>query len=376
MTIITGFLTVLLMLPFTVASGGEATSAADSYRLKATHSTFSTGFGMSFTGLELHEPDVAERRALLVEHPSIRPQLGAGLHPEFLHHQIARRHFNTNDPDHLVFVRGPHAHPNPFLNTISGTPGYGFLASLLIPGLGQAANRQYWKTGLMLAVEAAAITLFINASNRGNRLENRYQRIGDENWSVVKYTAWVHNYYHTIPGARAPGAPNIPASQLLTPEGLANVNPITGFPDAVFDTSREWRWINREQLNRLERSSRYLRTGNFFTHEVNPFGSQQYYELMSKYWQFGPGWRDWNDEIHDINTSNEFMSAMWLEHARLEVRFNDAYRLANNMVSLVVMNHILSAFDAFFTIKLRQHRLEAVARADYFGTHMKLTLRF
>jgi hypothetical protein len=345
MTFIIGFLTVVLMLPSAFLSGTGQGSLIDAYPLHT---------------------DAPQKTDLLHD----------GFQSEWLHHQIALRHFGSKDPDHLVFVKSNNSHPNPFLNTIAGAPGYGFVASLLIPGLGQAANRQYWKTGVMLIVEAAAISIFIDASNRGNRLERRYQRIGDDNWSVVKYTAWVHDYYHTVPGARAPGAPNIPASQLLTPEGRANINPITGFPDPVFDTSREWRWINLEQLNRLERSSRYLRTGNFFTHEVNPFGSQQYYELMSKYWQFGPGWRDWNDSIHDINTSNDFMSQLWLDHALLEVRFNDAYRLANNMVSLVVMNHILSAFDAYFTIKLRQHRLETMARADYMGTHMKVTWRF
>ena len=238
MTFLTGILTVFLMLPFTVLPGSGSTPFADSHELRAggnssalfaiyplhteesiptdprtSFSTLPRAAGTSRFGLE----DTSDAYLLRTGINPTSDISFTNLHSEFLHQQIAQRYYSSSDPDHLVFGSARDSHPNAFLNTIAGAPGYGFLASLLVPGLGQAANRQYWKTGLMLALEATAITLLIDASNRGNRLERRYQRIGDENWSVVKYTAWVHNYYHTVPGARAPGAPDIPASQLLTP---------------------------------------------------------------------------------------------------------------------------------------------------------------
>lgn len=280
------------------------------------------------------------------------------------------------DPDHLEQVyqlEGQHS--SSFLNAISTQPGYGLLASLAVPGLGQYANQQYWKTGLMLAFEATAIYFIVDGTRRGQRLEAEYQQIGDDNWSVLKYTKWVHGYY--MGGARATGAPDVTPEQLLTSAGRSNINPTTGWPDIVYDTSREWNWVNRTELNIMERNTRYMSTGNNFSHDVHPFGDQQYYELMSKYWQFGPGWRDWDDSIHDINrNSNAFMSQMWLDHAHLESRFNGAFQLANNMVSLLILNHVVSAFDSYFTIKLRQHRLETTAHADYFGTHVNFTWKF
>lgn len=262
------------------------------------------------------------------------------------------------------------------LGSIRSTPGRGFAASLLVPGLGQVANRQYVKAGVMAAVEIAAIYFIADGTRRGQRLEREYQQFGDANWSLIKYTAWVHDYYMNFPNGRNPDAPALDPADLLTNAGRSAANPLTGFPDPVYDTSLEWTWVDRAALNQMERRSRYA-SGTNFTHEVNPFGSQQYYELMSKYWQFGPGWRDWNDALHSINmASNDFMSPMWLQHAAMEERFNSAYQLANNMVSALLLNHLVSAFDAYFTIKLREHRLETSARADYFGNHLQLTWRF
>ncbi|MCC5927517.1 MAG: hypothetical protein JJU41_13270 [Bacteroidetes bacterium] len=271
-----------------------------------------------------------------------------------------------------------------FLNGIAASPGRGFAASLLVPGLGQLANRQYLKAGIMAAVEVAAIYFIVEGTQRGRRLEREYQQFGDANWSLIKYTAWVHEYYMNFPNGRNADAPPLAPADLLTNAGRAAANPLTGFPDPVYDTGLEWSWVDRNALNLMERRSRYS-TGTNFTHEVNPFGSQQYYELMSKYWQFGPGWRDWiygpletyPSVPFDINmASNSFMSPMWLQHASMEERFNSAYQLANNMVSALLLNHLISAFDAYFTIKLREHRLESTARADYMGNHVQLTWRF
>jgi hypothetical protein len=50
---------------------------------------------------------------------------------------------------------------------------------------------------------------------------------------------------------------------------------------------------------------------------------------------------------------------MWIQHAHLEERFNDSYRFAGNMLTLMVVNHVISAFDAYFTIKLKNHKLES-----------------
>lgn len=278
-----------------------------------------------------------------------------------------------------------------FMNAISTQPGYGFFASLLVPGISQAANNQYWKTGIMLAVEAASIYFIIDGNQRGRRLEREYIRDGDKNWSVVQYAAWIHEYYHTVPNARDAGAPDIALQSLLTEAGMNHVAQTgTHFPSPQFgNTPSEWEWINLPALRELERSTSYLRAdgsqGNKFSHDVPDFGSQQYYELMSKYWQFGPGWFDWNPffnnsfeaQVAAVNAArNDAMTPMWLAHTRLETRFNDAYRFSSNMLNLLIANHVFSAFDAYFTIKLRNHRLESEMFFTPYGGQYTLTWHF
>lgn len=263
-----------------------------------------------------------------------------------------------------------------FRQALTTKPGYAFLGSAIVPGLSQAANKQYWKTGLYLVAEATAIYLVIDGNKRGERLERDYINIGNQDWSVIKYAAWVHNYYHNVPGGRSPGSPNIDITTLLTPAGLEEYNRQGGFPMPLYNTDSEWKWINIQALRQLERSSLYLTSGRPFSHDLPDLGSQQYYELMSKYFQFAPGWRDWNDINHNVNAGMAGMSPMWLQHTLLEERFNDSYRFAGNMLTLMVVNHVISAFDAYFTIKLKNHKLESGMVYQAGSISYQLTYKF
>jgi hypothetical protein len=263
-----------------------------------------------------------------------------------------------------------------FRSALVTKPGAAFLGSAIVPGLSQAAGKQYWKTAIYLVAEAATILLHIDANRRGERLELDYITTGDADWSVVKYAAWVHDYYHNTPGARPVGAPDIDIRTLLTPEGLAEYNRLGRFPDAQFNTASDWRLIDINALRLLERRTLYLTSGRPFSHDLPDYGSQQYYELMSKYFQFAPGWRDFTNTQHNVNAGLSGMNPMWLNHARLEERFNDSYRLAGNMLTLLVVNHIVSAFDAYFTVKLRNHRLQSGMVLDPGAVHYQLRVSF
>jgi len=244
-----------------------------------------------------------------------------------------------------------------FMNTVSTKPGYAFLASAILPGLGQAANRQWWKTALFVTVEAAAIGLYIHNENRARSVERQFWRMADGNWSVVQYASWLVDFHN----AQNPNNPYDP-NNLLTPDYQGH-----GIPTPAFSNENDWRVIDIIALRQLERSTLYPSTGNPFSHDLPDYGSQQYYELISKYWQYGPGWIDWNPGVHNINLGNAGMPPLWLEHARLEEIFNDKYRFAGNMLSLLLMNHFISAFDAFFTVRLRNHRMEASMSSEYLG---------
>lgn len=270
----------------------------------------------------------------------------------------------------------PQASTSGLLNTLATRPGAAFLGSAIVPGLSQAAGKQYWKTAVYLVAEAATIFLHIDANRRGDRLEREYIATGNSDWSVVKYAAWIHDYYHNTPGARPFGAPDIDIRTLLTPEGLAEYNRLGRFPDPQFNNDLDWRLIDINALRQLERRSLYLTSGRPFSHDLPDYGSQQYYELMSKYFQFAPGWRDFSNAQHNVNAGIAGMNPMWLNHSNIGERFNDSYRLAGNMLTLVVVNHIVSAFDAYFTVKLRNHRLQSSMVLDPGAVHYQLRVSF
>ncbi len=250
--------------------------------------------------------------------------------------------------------------------------GLPFLASMAVPGLGQAMNDNWVKASVFSALEIGAIVLIIDQNIRAKTGRRRAYRFGDSNWSVVRYADWLHGYYHNM--GRSPGAPNIPITALLTPAGLAVYNSTGQFPSPAFVNAADWAMINIQALRNMERNTIYLTTGREFSHTLPDYGSQQYYELMSKYPQFGPGWRDWSDTQNNINLGVPGMPDMFDRHGVLNAYFNDRYRNADNVLMLLITNHVVSAFDAYFTVKLRNVTIEQTAA--FFPGGGELAVRF
>jgi hypothetical protein len=76
-----------------------------------------------------------------------------------------------------------------------------------------------------------------------------------------------------------------------------------------------------------------------FTHNLPAFGSQQYYELISKYDQFTPGWRD--ATTHYLADSPEAQ-----RHAFMRANMNYQYDVALYFLWGSIFDRILSAIDA------------------------------
>lgn len=98
---------------------------------------------------------------------------------------------------------------------------------------------------------------------------------------------------------------------------------------------------------------------------------------MSKYYQFQPGWEDFYTSRTDPNGryygtggnslpftyswDNSMISADFIEGRNRAYEFNQNYRKAGNILQFLVVNHVISAFDAFFTVKLKNSRIETQA---------------
>ena len=247
----------------------------------------------------------------------------------------------------------------PVLGSIARKPGYVFLSSAVLPGLGQAANQQWWKAGLFFAVEAAAVGFYIHKENTGRSGEREYERYANENWSVVAYARWMVDTY----------------KEGEIPAGLLNQG-YEEFPDPNWgNTHEDWNVISIEGLRELEQKARYT-TGHSFNHSMPDYDSQQYYELVSKYFQYAPGWEDFVDPFNgSLDVDLGYFSPKGWHHAAIGYRFNDDLNIAGHMVTLLLANHFVSAFDAYITHVLRNNRIQASASMRN-GPELRLTYNF
>lgn len=261
-----------------------------------------------------------------------------------------------------------------FIHALQTKPGLSFLSSGIVPGSGQAVNHKWVRAGIYFLAEAAAITIHIDRMNTARQQEDAYHKFVNSNWSVVNYAKWLVDYYNQ----HHEGA-NIQYNDLGN-----NLN-----DGPAYNTSVDWKRVDLNKLHTLEKKTYYYYPdrphGEIFSHELPDYGSQQYYELVSKYFQFGTGWRDFGtnrngqplDNIYALNWDGTDMPANFFKGADKAAQFNDNYRLAGDMLTLLIVNHIISAFDAYFTVKLNQNKLQAHASMlGNDGGYVALTYRF
>ncbi len=242
-------------------------------------------------------------------------------------------------------------------NPIRSKPGIALLSSAVLPGSGQAANSKWLRAGAYIAAEALLLTVHLTRLHDAKKQERQYEQFADNNWSVVTYAKWLVNYYEQN------NLNNSAIDELR--------NQVEGLSPS-YNTEVDWNIVDIELLRRVERNTPFIypdRSGNNFSHVMPNYGSQQYYELISKYYQYGPGWRDFGsdqngsslDNPYKLNWDGSDMPFNFFRGSSLAERFNDNYRLAGNMLSLLVLNHVVSAFDAFLTVKIKNNRIKAEA---------------
>lgn len=248
-----------------------------------------------------------------------------------------------------------------FLQPARDHAGIAFASSAIVPGLGQAANRNWIRAGVFMAVEVTSIWLAVEYTNRGRRGERSYERWADQNWSVVQYANWLVEY-HDVHGIFNPY--------------IDQLRDMLNGASAAFNTSIDWDIVNLTLLRNVERNTPYFVTDDLFasnfSHVLPDYGSQQYYELIAKYFQYQAGWRDYDDyhnslghvngmfnERFFIDRNGAFASPLFWDGVARAQQFNDDYRTGRHFRMLLIANHVFSAFDAYFTVRLKQNRLEA-----------------
>ncbi|HET8864399.1 MAG TPA: hypothetical protein VFM80_01795 [Gracilimonas sp.] len=251
----------------------------------------------------------------------------------------------------------PSSVSNSLLERSRTTPGIAFAASAIIPGTGQAANGKWVRAGVYFTAEVLGIIYHLDRNAKARKQERAYEQFTHKNWSVVAYAQWLVNYseIHQLDNGW----------QLLQSE-------INGTVPNWGNTRQDWNQISISILRNVENQTPFYfkdRIGSNFSHELPDYGSQQYYELISKYYQYQPGWQDWYGAIttapnQDISMYRYFWNgqdepfALFYEGRDRAEEFNQNYRVAGNILKLLLVNHVVSAFDALFTIQLKNSRIK------------------
>lgn len=228
----------------------------------------------------------------------------------------------------------------------SGTPDKksAFLAggmSLLVPGAGQIYNGDYWQAALFLAAEAVLWTVAASNDKKGDDQTAMFEAYADAGWDVVQYAEFSAAVYLT-PAERAQFAWYVPNA---------------GRPP--------WEQVNWSELNRMERyigGNAANRQGQYYSHTLPVHGEQQYFELIGKYQQYYQGWDDADPALTTYDQITARLAqgnTMFTTYSQQRGEANDYYSAASTAVTIVVVNHVLSALEAAWGASRHNKRIDA-----------------
>ncbi|HEY6172055.1 MAG TPA: hypothetical protein VIX80_07350, partial [Candidatus Kapabacteria bacterium] len=217
--------------------------------------------------------------------------------------------------------------------------------SLILPGLGEYyVGDQIWRGIIFTSLDAVLWYGHFTYLSRGDDSTAAFQAYADTNWLPSKYSDSLN--------------------MLLE------------------DIQREYRIKDLDDFSQINTAEDTLALSNIspipMSHRLPPRGSQQYYELISKYIQFTYGWRD--AQSSDPNTS-----AMFQRHAEMRANMNAQYETADYFLFGLIINRVLSAIDAVLLARdhnsaVRLHgdlrlKKEPDGRLGYVSS-AKMTVRF
>ncbi len=232
----------------------------------------------------------------------------------------------------------------------------GFM-SAAVPGAGEVYAGSWWRGLLHFGLEVTAWGFYFHYDGRGDDQTKLYQNYANRHWDVTKYARWLNVYWG--------------AEIYIVPD--ENLPP--------------WERVDWQELNEFER------TISQFSHRLEPFGTQQYYELIGKYPQYTRGWEDSNPVGNFEPAENQVraeqdayfddITEMFSFYSGKRGYANTLYARAHNAVIVVFLNHFISAFHAAYlahSFNQAQLTVDLENRKDLYGERfvpmMKLSVGF
>jgi hypothetical protein len=189
--------------------------------------------------------------------------------------------------------------------------------SLVIPGSGEVYTGRYLEGAIFFAIDVAAISVAVTYQKKGDNKTNDFQNFANQHWDVVKYAKW-----------------------LLIRNGKdTNVTWINHKYDASTANLKPWqRILDWNKLNMQEDSAN-------FSHHLELYGQQQYYELIGKYHEYNAGWDAYNFAQQDYYNNTPSI-VFFYETMRADA--NSFYNVNSKAVAIIYINHLLSAVNAMW----------------------------
>ena len=195
----------------------------------------------------------------------------------------------------------------------------GVILSAILPGAGEFYGESYLKAGIFFGVEILAWGSYIYFTKKGDNKTTDFQNYADDHWNIRQYAQWLVDEWE------ASGIdPNEPDREIL-----------------------------RQQVNAFEATE--------FSHQLPEFGTQQYYELIGKYQPYVAGWEDaYVNGVWLITQQNveSYQTAMFKSYSADRGDANDMYNYAKVGPITAILNHILSAADAAWTISTYNKKIK------------------
>ncbi len=201
------------------------------------------------------------------------------------------------------------------------SPWLGALFSFVLPGAGEVYAESYWKAGIFVVIEAAVVTTAIVYNNKGNEATDVFENYANQNWSPVKYAKWLNKYRG----------------------GNITINENPSLPP--------WQQVSFAEINQVEN----LPENSDLSHNLAPYGEQQYYEMIGKYDQFASGWDDFSLD----QSTTQPISTNFKYYSGLRADANNYYSIASTAVIGIYINHFLSAIDAYWSTTVYNKELVA-----------------
>lgn len=205
------------------------------------------------------------------------------------------------------------------------SPGRAFLMSAIVPGAGELYAGAKWRALAFASMEVFSWLMYFNRKNKGEDLEQGYKAYADEYWTLSRLYENGNNW-GKLTGLTGQHGESFGSHSLYLEYDGTEYEGNKAYLDSTLNG-----WVA------------FILNG-----ELQPVKTRDYYENIGKYDQFSGGWDDFTYSASDSVVSVSDLRDNYLTQRK---ESNDALKMATNFATVIMFNHLISAFHAQIAAK-------------------------